>query len=86
MIIKENPCQQIIYCKTCDKIKYILEGRQPVYDKSIFPSDVDIAKSFETFGAGIICARSFFVSQKFYQTIIKNKLDKNLSFIPIKLI
>lgn len=86
LVNQDNTIRETTKCKKCGVIKYALTGRGLVYKKSVFPSDFDIVKSFEVFGWGHVAPRGIFVNQKFYQTIIQNKLERNLEFEPIKLI
>lgn len=83
---QDNTIREIIKCKKCGIVKYALTGRGLVYKKSIFQNDVDIVNSFEVFGWGHGAPRGIFVNQKFYQVIVNNGLEKNLEFVPIKLI
>ena len=67
-------------------MKYNMTGRGFVYKRDVFRDDVDIIKSFEVFGWDYEAPRCIFINKKFYQTLIANKLEKDLRFEPIKLI
>lgn len=86
LVNQDNTIRETTKCKKCGVVKYALTGRGLVYEKSIFPNDIDIVNSYEVFGWGYAAPRCIFVNQKFYQVIISNGLDKHLVFEPIKLI
>ena len=86
LINQNDTIRETTKCRKCGVVKYALTGRGLVYKRSVFPSDIDIINSFEVFGWGHVAPRGIFVNQKFYQTIIQNKLDRDLEFEPIKLI
>lgn len=47
--------------------------------------DLDIVKSNESFGGGGLCIKTIIISQKLYQAIKANHLDKSIEFEPIAL-
>lgn len=68
-------------------MKYIYTGRGFTYKKEAFEGlKSDIVKTFETFGAGRMCARTVFISKEFYKLLVINKWDKDLAFEPIALV
>ena len=76
-----------IVCKKCGHEKYITTGRELTFRREIFANlDCDIIKSHETFGPGVICASQIIVSQRFYQLLVKHKLNKDVEFEPLTLV
>lgn len=83
----EQSVKEVLKCSRCGKTKYIGSGRGFTYRKDAFEDvDLDVVKSFETFGDGHMCARLIFVSKKLYQLLKNNKLDKDIAFEPIQLV
>lgn len=84
LIDQENTIKETHKCNKCGVVKYVTTGRGLVYRESVFRNDVDIVNSFELFGLSGV--RTIFINQNFYKVIINNKMDKNIEFVPIKLI
>lgn len=69
-------------CPLCGHLGIITSGKEQYYFKSAFQNlDVDIVRSKTIFG--YIGARDVYISQRFYQYLKENKLDRNLEFEPI---
>ncbi len=80
-ITKENNCTQ------CHSIKYLLSGRSPlVFRKEIFSDNVDIVKSNEVFGDGLVCLQIILISKRMYDFLNKNGWHKELIIEPVKLV
>ena len=87
-LVWEDSCvDEILVCDKCGRSKFAPNGRgQFVFHKNTFDNAPDIVLSSEIFGRGGYNQRLFIVSQKIYQLITKNKMDRSLEFEPIKLI
>lgn len=87
LIDKQNSVKLTIGCNNCGSTKYLYSGRGLSYRREIFDKikSSDAVKSFETFGDGLACSRIIFISRKLYDLLLKNNLDKNLAFEPIKM-
>ncbi len=84
--ISEKSIRSEFVCPECGYKKYILKPDFIYYKKHAFEEiHEDIIKSNEKFGE-IGCDSIIFITQKFYQTIKNNKLDKGLAFKPVKLV
>ena len=84
LIDQDNTIKEMHKCNKCGVTKYVTSGRGLVYREVVFRNDVDMVNSFELFGLSGM--RDIFINQKFYQVIINNGMDKNIEFVPIKLI
>ncbi len=76
-------------CPQCARRKSVdNEGMMTQFKKNIFEGAPDVVKTGDYFGvAGNLSPeREIIISQKVYQCIIKNKLEKNLMFYPIELV
>lgn len=74
-------------CEMCGVTKYVGAGRGYIFKKETFENiDVDIAVSDEIFGGGYSVIRQILISKRFYETIILNKLDKQLVIEPVILV
>ena len=82
--IKENIKKQT-KCPICGATKYIPSGKGYSFNEKLLNNNVDIVKTSEKFGAGALSANKILVSKGFYKTILANKLDRGLEFIPINL-
>ena len=79
--------RQVTPCAECGITKYAGSGvGMLAFKKDIFVNVPDVVKSFEIFGFGHYASRVIIVNHKVYDTIINNKLDRNLDFAPIKLV
>jgi hypothetical protein len=87
-LVWEDSCvDEILVCDKCGRSKFAPNGRgQFVFRKNTFDNAPDIVLSSEFFGRAHYNQRLLIVSQKIYQMIIKNKMDRSLEFEPIKLI
>ncbi|MBE6678137.1 MAG: hypothetical protein E7597_05020 [Ruminococcaceae bacterium] len=73
-------------CSLCGTTKYVISGRSMLeYKKSIFENQPDIVKTGDVFGSGYSSNKMIMVRQSVYQAIVKNKMDRALSFEPILL-
>lgn len=86
-IVPELPAiNDINHCTCCGIPKYHPSGvGMLTFRRDIFDNAPDIVKTAEVFGWGHSAPRKIIVSQKFYQTIVKNQLDRSLEFEPIAL-
>jgi len=79
--------RKVSYCAKCDTTKYVTSGvGMLTFKKDIFDNAPDVVKSFEIFGDRLYATRVIIVNHKVYDTILKNKLGKNLAFEPIVLV
>ena len=87
-LVWEDSCvDEILVCDKCGRSKFAPNGRgQFVFRKNTFDNAPDIVLSSEIFGRAHYNQRLLIVSQKIYQLITKNKMDRSLEFKPIKLI
>lgn len=73
-------------CELCGVTKIILAGKGISFFKDTFDGiDVDIVKSFESFGDGLMSSKLIIVSKAFYEFIKAERLDQDLVFQPIML-
>jgi len=74
-------------CESCGVTKIILSGKGVSFSKDTFNNiDIDIVKTSEFFGDGLMSARLVIVSKAFYEFIKSERLEKDLVFQPIELI
>lgn len=76
-------------CSKCGRRKSMCnEGIMVQFERHLFSDAPDIVKTGDYFGvAGNKSpAQEIIISQKVYQTIVKNQLDRNLMFYPIELV
>jgi len=87
-IIEEQSYLQNVYlCSACEKKKYHPSGIGMLkLKREIFENAPDIVKSAENFGWGCGSDRIIYISQKAYQFILSNHLERGLVFEPIDLI
>lgn len=79
-VIKVNKCSQ------CYSEKLLLSGRSPlVFKKDIFTESVDIIKTNEFFGDGLVCLQMIFISKKLYKLFCKHGWEKDLKIEPLTL-
>jgi len=65
LINEEQSIEEVLKCRKCGSVKYIYTGRGFTYKKNVFEGlNVDIIKSSEMFGPGLICDRLIFISKK----------------------
>lgn len=88
MILKDEDIKKVLKCPKCNSKKYILSGRAKiVFNKEIFEGvDVDMVKSKEAFGDGLLCSQKIIISQKMYRVLCKYGLQKELAVEPITLV
>lgn len=87
LINEEQSIKEVLRCHKCGYVKYIYTGRGFTYKKDVFEGlNVDIVKSSEMFGDGLMCARLIFISKNLYKLLISNSLDKDLVFEPIAIV
>lgn len=84
LVITNDTMEEVNTCPECGITKYVPSGRGIIYKRDAFANvDADIVISDEIFGGGHSAIRLIIVSRRFYDTIISNKLDKQLDFEPI---
>lgn len=77
----------IYECANCGIKKYHPSGiGMYAFKKEIFEGAPDIVKTEEVFGWGHVAPRLIIMSQKMYQVIAQNKLDRALVFEPLELV
>lgn len=86
MIISCQGVDSVLNCKKCGKEKYVESGKQLEFKRDAFREDIDIVKTYESFGAAYTATSLIFINQKFYRFIVDNKMDKNLVIEPIKIV
>lgn len=75
-----------VKCPKCSFTVYMPKPGYIKYNREVFKDiGVDIVKSHEKFGV-LTCINMIFVTKKFYDVVKNNKLDRGLSFEPLKLI
>lgn len=83
----DEVCKAEIHCPKCGHTKWVASGRVEKLKKEAFCDiNVDIVKSFETYGAGLMCCRDILVSQKFYRMLCDKELTNYLHFEPVLLV
>lgn len=86
LVVYPEDIKKRIVCTQCQEEKFIFTGRSKIkFERSIFPKEIDVVKSVEKFGDGIVCANYILVTNKFYQLIKDNEIGKDLVFEPIEL-
>ena len=76
-------------CDKCGRSKSRTnEGMRVQFNRSIFDNAPDIVKTGDYFGVegNKSPSQEIIISQRTYQTIIRNNLDRNLMFYPIELV
>lgn len=89
LVITNDTIEEVSTCPKCGNTKYLAAGRGIIYKRETFAKvDTDIVMSGELFGAGDlhIAVRHILISRQFYETIIANKLDKQMVLEPVMLI
>ncbi|MBE6617816.1 MAG: hypothetical protein E7627_07770 [Ruminococcaceae bacterium] len=87
LITERRSIDDIYVCAECGVPKYHPTGMGMLaFKKEIFDGAPDIVKTAEIFGWGHAAPTEIIVSQKVYQTITKNKLERSLVFEPIELV
>ncbi len=87
LINLEESVDTTLRCRECGSVRYICTGRQLAFEKEVFQdANLDIMKTAEVFGSGLICARKIIISKKFYEVLRDNKLARGLEIEPIKLV
>ena len=82
-IEREDRINAVLDCDVCKRKRISVNGMEQYFDKRIFDNiDVDILHSNEWFGS----FHQIIISKKFYGTIMKNKLDRNLVIEPLFLV
>ena len=79
----------IAICEKCGRRKSLdNQGIMLQFRRHVFENAPDIVKTGDYFGVARnkAPAREIIISRKVYQTIAKNKLEKNLMFYPIELV
>ena len=83
LIVNEG-IKTVDVCPTCGNIQYIGSGRPKKFKKEIFENiEVDIIKTREVFGFGILNNRKIIISKKFYEVIKGNNMDRSLEIEPL---
>lgn len=86
LIANRTSIDKIFKCPYCSRLKYHPTGiGMTAFQKQIFDGAPDVVKTSEYFGWGHGASRLIIVSQRFYQVVSKNKLDRSLVFEPIEL-
>ena len=87
IVTKRRSIDDIYVCAECGVPKYHPTGMGMLaLKKEIFEGAPDVVKTAEIFGWGHAAPTEIIVSQKVYQTITKNKLERSLVFEPIELV
>ena len=87
LITERRSIDDIYVCAECGVPKYHPTGMGMLaFKKEIFEGAPDVVKTAEIFGWGHAAPTEIIVSQKVYQTITKNRLDRSLVFEPIELV
>lgn len=87
LVFEQSPIREKLICGKCGTIRFHPHARgQFIYYKEAFDNAPDIVQTSEIFGWGGVNERKTIVSQKIYQLITDNKMDRSLEFQPIKLI
>lgn len=88
LVVSGDFLHSVSVCKKCGTKKYLLNGcAKSKYRKEIFENIPDIVQTGDIFGGmSTIAARNIIISQKVYQTIISNQLERSLLFYPIDLV
>ena len=74
-------------CPCCGIKKYHPTGRGPLqYKQHTFDGAPDAFKTHEVFGWGKIAPHEIIISQRMYQVLTQNKLDRGLVFTPIEFV
>lgn len=75
------------FCPKCGIPKYHPSGEGMYeFNRAVFENAPDIVKTNEWFGWGYAASRLIIVSQKTYQLITQNNLDRGLVFEPVLLV
>lgn len=83
----DSAIRDIQICSQCGAHMYQPSGIGIMaYRKEVFDNASDVVKSGELFGWGHYSARYIYISQRIYQIIKNNALDRNLSFEPLLLL
>ena len=87
-IISNNDTVRTVQaCMTCGLPKYSMTGRGIVYKKSAFEGIcTDIVESTELFGFAHYAGRKTFINKRFYEVVVKNKLDNKLEIEPVRIV
>lgn len=86
-ILNDETTKQKSECSVCGTVKYVSSGRGSFYKRETFDGmSADIAVSKEIFGFGHMAIREIVISRQFYETVITNKLDRQLEIAPICLV
>lgn len=87
LLFDEGDINETIICPKCGKTKYILFGHTilKAKEESLKKYSVDILKTKDIFGAGLMAARVILISYKFARIILEKKW-KNLVLEPVKLV
>lgn len=82
----QQSVRESLFCDRCKKTKYIYSGRGVTYKKELFENlNLDIIKSDEAFGGGRLYIKDIIISQRLYQILKTNKLNRDVCFEPITL-
>jgi len=87
-LIAEPPViDDITACPHCGVTKYHTRGNGMLrFKKEAFANAPDIVKTAEVFGWGSGASRQIIISQKVYQMITKNRMDRDLVFEVVELV
>lgn len=87
MVSSDVDITKVINCTQCQSVKYLLSGRSPlVFRKEVFNDSVDIVKSNEVFGDGLVCLQMILISKHMYDSLCKHGWHKELVIEPITLV
>lgn len=87
LVADGHSIDNIYECTRCGTKKYHPSGiGMLTFRKDIFEGAPDIVKTEEVFGWGHVAPKRIIISQKMYQVIVINNLDRGLVFSPIKLV
>lgn len=87
LIIKPEEIEEEIYCPKCKEKKYIVSGKLiPRLNKEDIDNSLDIIKTKDKFGDGLMCSSKVIISHRMYKVLNDNGFDKNLFFVPIEML
>lgn len=87
LLLQTQDIKKEISCDKCHSKKYLLNGNIKLrFDNSVFDSSLDIVKTQEQFGDGLVCLNLILISQNFYKIIKENGWHKDIIVEPVDLV
>lgn len=87
LLDEQERIREVLICPKCGSKKHHPNGRGMYkFRKEVFGDAPDIVRTTDELGWGSGSSRMIIVSQRFYQTILKNHLERSLVFEPIELV